>query len=216
VQIEQLETAGGNDRLQQRSVVASKVTRLEVKASVQCRHRRHEQRERAAGTHELPGGLELVDVVANVLEHADVDDRVEGTLFVCAQEITGGDLAGVDPRSAGGAALQLGKDILGRLDRDDLVAQFSQLGGDGAHPSAHLQHPVAEVWCKRLADPIEKVIGVRQVSEFLGGAKHRLTRGGLRAKARVSLRPQRLVAAHLAANAVHVTAHGREAGGELA
>ena len=64
---------------------------LVVEAAVQLRHRRHEHAERATGGDEIERRPHLCGVVEDVLEHVDVDDRIE-LLWACGDQLLRGQL----------------------------------------------------------------------------------------------------------------------------
>jgi len=191
------------------------VTRLEVEAAVQRRHRRHEQRHRAARLQQLQRGAQLGHVVEDVFEHADVHHRVEAAAAVGEQRLRG-DLAHLDARHRRSALSELGEHVVGRLDRQHVVACRGQLGGDRPDTGADLQHASAKVRPQLVADPREEAIGVGQVGQLFGRTEHRLAAGRLCPQARAALRPQRLVAAHLLADRLHPAADRQQVAGELA
>jgi len=192
------------------------VPRLEVEAAVQRRHGRHEQRHGAAGADQPGSGAQLVDVVTKVLEHAHVHHGVERRAGALLQQLLRRDRPGGHAVHAGRPSLELGVHVLGWFDGEHGVPRRGELRRDGAHAGPDLEHGITEVRLDLVADPRQEVRGPRQGGELLGGAELRRTICRLGPQPWVALRPEGLVAAHVAADVADVASYRRQTGGELA
>ena len=175
---EQVEVAGAGDdqarvlgepaQLVRR--VAPVVPRLVVQVAVERLQARAEHQQRPARPEHLGGEAQLARVVLDVLEHVEVEHRVEVPGAV--PPVVGERLLVDRHAVAQGAVRRQRRGQVGRrFERHQPAARVAvgQLPGDRAGAGADLEHPPAEMGVELVQHPVEEVVRRAEPLQVVGG-----------------------------------------------